>query len=246
MTEEPIEGPVPRFELAGWGELGITAGITGRGHRTPPFDLGLGGSQTPVGRVLDHWREFHQSLAGFSGMVVSRQIHGTEIHWHDRIAGLLIQDGADGHGTETAGVLLAVTVADCIPVYLVDPRSRRAVLVHAGWRGVAAGILGKAVRLLEAKGSPARHLIVHCGVGICGSCYEVGCEVFEGCGVPAPANGRGNLDLRARLVEQARSIGVVNVSTSQFCSRHDGALFFSHRGSGGGDGRMVAYLGLTA
>ncbi|MGQ0701615.1 MAG: polyphenol oxidase family protein [Gemmatimonadales bacterium] len=243
MTELPVQGPVPRFELAPWGELGIVAGITGRGGGEPPFDLGLGGSSTPVGRVMDNWRRFQASLTGFAGVVVSRQVHGTQIRWHEQINGFLIQYRADGHGTGTAGVLLAVTVADCIPIYLADPSHRVAVLVHAGWRGVAGGILGRALELLELKGSRAEDLLVHCGVGICGACYEVGPEVFTRCGITVPPTGKGPLDLRACLAEQARAKGAGKVSTSPFCSRHDSTLFFSHRGSGGRDGRMVAYLG---
>jgi len=52
------------------------------------------------------------------------------------------------------------------------------------------------------------------------------------------------MDLRALLVGQGRRLGIGNISTSALCSAHDSALFFSHRASGGADGRMVAYLGL--
>jgi copper oxidase (laccase) domain-containing protein len=74
----------------------------------------------------------------------------------------------------------------------------------------------------------------------------VGSEVFAACGLGVPAGGKGTLDLRALLAEQAVHLGVKHISTSQLCSRHDGPRFFSHRGSGGRDGRMVAYLGLLA
>lgn len=244
MTEVPVGGAVPRFELAGWREqFGVAAGITGRGDG-PPFDLGLAGAEAPVGQVMDRWRSLRKSLPEFSGMVVSRQVHGTEILWHECAGGLQIHDGVDGHATDRTGLLLAVTAADCIPVYLVDPVQRMVCLVHAGWRGVAGGILGRGVELLVRRGSTVDNLLVHCGVGICSACYEVGSEVFTGCGLAVPPGGRGGLDLRARVAEQAIHMGVKHVSTSQFCSKHDAALFFSHRGSGGRDGRMVAYLGL--
>lgn len=244
MTEVPVGGAVPRFELAGWREqYGVAAGITGRGEGQP-FDLGLAGTEVPVGQVMDRWGNLRRSLPEFSGAVVSRQVHGTEILWHQGAAGLQIHEGADGHATERSGLLLAVTAADCVPLYLVDPSERRIALLHAGWRGVAGGILRRGVALLTARGSRVDSLLVHCGVGICGACYEVGSEVFTGCGLATPAGGKGALDLRGVLVEQARALGVKHISTSQFCSRHDSGLFFSHRGSGGRDGRMVAYLGL--
>ena len=245
MPEVPVAGPVPRFELSEWREqFGVVAGITGKGDGNSPFDLGLAGSRSPVGRVMDRWRLLQETQPEFSGVVVSRQVHGTELVWHDRARGLTILEGWDGHATDSPGILLAVTVADCIPVYVVDPVARRIALLHAGWRGVASGILAKGVALLTRKGSRVENLLVHCGVGICGLCYEVTSEVMAGCGVAPPPEGRGLLDLRRVLQEQAAHTGVQKSSTSQFCSKHDERLFFSHRGSQGADGRMVAYLGL--
>jgi copper oxidase (laccase) domain-containing protein len=87
-------------------------------------------------------------------------------------------------------------------------------------------------------------LIMHCGIGICGVCYEVGSEVMRGCGAAAEGSGPWHLDLRATLVEQARGIGVSRVTTSSWCSAHHRPEFYSHRASQGADGRMVAYLGL--
>jgi YfiH family protein len=243
MTEAPVPGPVPRFELAEWrARFGVVAGITGRGG-APPFDLGLSGA-SPIGEVLGRWRLLQSSLPEFSSITVSRQVHGTEVLWHDRGHGMVLLEGVDGHATGAAGLLLAVTAADCIPVYLLDPVRRSLALLHAGWRGVAAGILARGITLLCQHGSAVENLLVHCGVGICGLCYEVKSEVFRACGVTPPAAGAGGLDLRGILSEQATHIGVENVSTSHFCSKHDGALFFSHRGSAGADGRMVAYFGL--
>ena len=244
MDEVAVAGEVPRFELEEWRrKYGVVAGVTGRGSGVP-FDLGLAGVHAPVGAVLERWRALVRTFPGFSGTVVSRQIHGTELFWHEAARGLVLLEGADGHATRTPGLLLAVTAADCVPVYLLDPERRAIMLLHAGWRGVAGRILPKGLRLLAELGTPVENLLVHCGVGICGFCYEVTSEVFSACGVAAPDSGRGPLDLRAVLAEQALNMGVEEVSTSQFCSRHHGELFFSHRGSGGADGRMVAYLGL--
>jgi YfiH family protein len=244
MVEVAIEGPVPRLELADWrDQFGILAGITRRGGEDSPFDLGLGGTAAPVGAVLDRWRGFRRSVPGFSGVVVSQQVHGTVVSWHHSMAGLVIDGDGDGHATATPGTLLAVTAADCVPVYLADPVARLIALVHAGWRGTAGGILGQALDLLAVHGSHVENVSIHCGVGICGRCYEVGAEVFTGLGLPVPAGGKGHLDLRRMLGEQARRRGVDKVSTSQFCSAHDPG-FFSHRASRGADGRMVAYLGI--
>ena len=245
MPERRVAGQVPRFELLEWKErFGVLAGITGRGEESPPFDLGLGGQAAPVGEVLARWRTFRASLPSFHAAVIARQVHGTTVLWHDAAAGLVLRGDADGHATATPGILLTVTVADCIPVYLIDPSHRTIALLHAGWRGTAADILGRGVDLLTAHGSSPDDLVVHCGIGICGPCYEVGREVFQGCGLAVPSDGKGPLDLRGLLAGRARARGVGEVSLSPYCSAHDQGVFFSHRASRGEDGRMVAYLGL--
>jgi len=118
-------------------------------------------------------------------------------------------------------------------------------LLHAGWRGTAGGILTRGVqRLLGETGADSRDIVMHCGVGICGACYEVGSEVMTGCGLPADGSGPWHIDLRERLAAQAAELGLTSVSRSPWCSAHDRSRFYSHRASGGADGRMVAYLGM--
>jgi YfiH family protein len=152
----------------------------------------------------------------------------------------------DGHVTTSRGVLLTVTIADCIPVYLSEVGGRGVALLHAGWRGIAGGILERGVRLLAGStGSRASSIAMHCGVGICERCYEVGREVMDGCGRPADGVGPWHLDLRQVLVKQGEELGLVEISTSGRCTRCQHDLFFSHRASAGSDGRQVAYLGLT-
>src|SRR5438270_822639 len=78
-----------------------------------------------------------------------------------------------------------------------------------------------------------------------GACYELGSEVL------AQLSGRaetepGRVDLRQVLVEQGRALGLGEISTSGWCSAHDREHFFSHRASGGRDGRMIAYVGLPS
>jgi copper oxidase (laccase) domain-containing protein len=67
---------------------------------------------------------------------------------------------------------------------------------------------------------------------------------MAGCGVATDGPGPWHLDLRERLAAQAQRQGIRQVSTSGWCSAHDRSFFYSHRGSRGTDGRMVAYLGV--
>jgi copper oxidase (laccase) domain-containing protein len=231
--------------LAAWREeLGLVAGITGRGaDQGRGFDLGLW-TDAPVGEVMGRWRAFRATLGAFDAVVLGNQVHGVEVMTAGPGRGWIQVEGVDGWVTTTPGVLLTVTVADCVPVYLAAPR-RGVALLHAGWRGVAGGILGRGIeRLTAVSGVPVADIVMHCGVGICGDCYEVGSEVLEACGLPAGRAGPGHLDLRGRLAGEARALGVGTVTRSSWCSAHDRTHFYSHRASHGADGRMAAYLGM--
>ena len=245
VRERPVEGgAVPRLEVPGWRErYGIVAGLTTRGAPGEPWDLGLTGT-APVGRVIAQWSALRAAEPGFPLAVLGRQVHGTEVAWHDQGRGWLLLDGVDGHATASAGVLLTVTVADCTPIYLVDTDTGSLALLHAGWRGASSRVLDRGIRLLAGRsGTRVENITMHCGVGICGDCYEVGSGVFSAFRLPPPDGGKGLLDVRAELLKQAEALGIGAVSCSPWCSGHDGELFHSHRRSGGADGRMIAYLG---
>jgi YfiH family protein len=242
LAEHPVSDTrVPRFALTEWrSSYGLVAGVT---SRQGGFDLGLT-SRDPAG-AEERWQSLRTAFSpSFSTIVVSRQVHGTALaRAGARADGLRILDGFDGHVTLEPGVLLAVTVADCVPVYLAEPASGAVALIHAGWRGVAAGILERGLAELEAVSkAPAADIVMHCGVAICGECYEVGPEVAEAVLGSRP-NGPDRLDLRAALAERAWGLGLRTITVSPHCTAHGRDAFFSHRGSGGMDGRMAAYLG---
>ncbi len=231
------------YELDEWRkEFDLVAGITSADE-----DLALVSDQ-PSEVVLERWERFRYSERHrFHSFVVARQVHSAVVRTHrEAHQGLLVVDGVDGHVTDMAGVLLTVTVADCIPIYIASPETGVIGLFHAGWRGVAAGILEAGVaHLCETAEASVENLVIHCGVGICGECYEVGSEVLS------VVSGRrcsdaGSLDLRDELVRRAASLGVERVSISSWCSFHDDQLFHSHRRSHGSNSRMVAYLGRPA
>jgi YfiH family protein len=245
--ESPIPGVVPRYGLADWRERwGIVAGITGRGDGpVPGFDLGLW-TREPVGEVMERWLLFRRAEAGFDRFVLGHQVHGASIAWHVRGAGWTWLEGLDGHLTRDAGVLLLITVADCVPVYMAVP-GKAVGLLHAGWRGTAAGILPRGIALIATGADVApSEIVMHLGVSICGSCYEVGSEVMMACGVATEGPGPWHLDLRRLLADQARCAGVGEITVSAWCSAHDRSRFYSHRASGGRDGRMVAFVGMPA
>ena len=246
LREVPVpDAAVPRMELAEWASrYGLVAGITTRGHG---FSLGLW-SEENVGQVMSRWRAVGAAVRPrFPGVILAHQVHGTTVQWHSATPdGWLIVDGVDGHATGARGLLLTVTVADCIPVYVAAPQKGVIALLHAGWRGTAGGILERGVALVKRMAfARSADIVIHCGVGICGECYEVGSEVlsqFSGRAERAP----GHVDLRSALAQQAQALGVGGITLSPWCSAHDREHFFSHRASGGRDGRMIAYAGLPA
>lgn len=247
LSEEPVEGTVPRWEVPGWREkFGVVAGVTGRGPAGGTgFDLGLRAA-APVGEVMGRWDSFLVAEPGFSGAVLGRQVHGRVVMSHSiGYPGWIQVAGVDGHVTGIQGLLLLVTVADCVPIYLYDTVSKVIGLLHAGWRGVAGGILPAGLdRMVEAHGCSVENIVMHCGVAISGPCYEVGNEVMERFGIPPVGSGRQHLDLRSQLVAQAVGLGVRGVTVSGHCTARDARHFFSHRRSRGQDGRQVAYIGI--
>lgn len=244
VQEQPAPGGPPRLTLPEWDAHGITAGITTRGDG---FNLGLA-TPEPAEHVLARWRSLQAFFAErFPTLHLGLQVHGARVLTHGAgPAGWIIRDGVDGHVSRAPGTLLTVTVADCVPVYLAHPPTRSVALLHAGWRGIAAGILEEGTRALcRTADCGVESIVMHCGVGICGDCYEVGPEVPKALGLPVPT-GRSRVDLRAALVRRANALGLRRVSVSAWCTAHDRDRFFSHRASGGRDGRMVAWVGVPA
>lgn len=236
---------VPLHVHPGWRDRfpWLVQGVTGRGDGERSFDLacfGLGGGDA----VWRRWREVAGSL-GMPRVVQGRQVHGATVRLHRAgPPGIHLAPDVDGHLTTDPGVLLTVTVADCVPVFLVAPRRRAAGLLHAGWRGVAAGVLRTGVEAFRDRlGVPSSDLRMHAGPAICGDCYEVGVEVHRALGRPDPG-GAAPVDLRAILVERALELGVPaeGISTSSLCTRCGDGTFYSHRG--GDRERQAALLGL--
>jgi YfiH family protein len=180
--------------------------------------------------------------------VHARQVHGAELWLHEvtHSPGLLVMDGRDGHLTGAPGLLLSVGVADCVPVFLVAPGARAVALVHAGWRGTAAGIVERAVeRLHDEWDVLPGELWLHCGPAICGECYEVGPEVHEAIHPDrSPPAGRAPIDVRAAIAARGIRLGIpaAQVSVSTHCTRCGDPEFFSHRG--GSSARQMGVLGI--
>ena len=232
---EPAEFLAGAEIIESFRPFGITAFTTGRA--TGSFSMQ---SDEPARDVSARWNALRARLGGPAvRLATAAQVHGRDVLIHgEGWRGWLRGDAADGHLSAERGTAMAVTVADCVPVFIVHPAGAAAV-VHSGWRGTEARITGAAITQLAALGFPADELLVHCGPAICGRCYEVSADVaMRLTGIPAQQPTR--VDLRAIIAEHARACGVRRISLSAFCTRCDNDRFFSHRA--GDAGRQLGVL----
>ncbi|HEU4565367.1 MAG TPA: polyphenol oxidase family protein [Gemmatimonadaceae bacterium] len=225
---------VAREEIGELSALGVVAFTTTRAAGT----FGTQGTEA-VGETMGRWWRLVDELRTLAPrFATARQVHGSRVVEHgDGWEGWLRVGAADGH-VAGRGTALAVTIADCVPVFVAHP-SGAVALLHSGWRGTAARILEQGIAALARRGLAPRDLGVHLGPAICGACYEVSPEVYgqlTGCSVDVPTT----VDLRAVIAGQARAAGVTRISVSAWCTRCHNDRFFSHRA--GDAGRQLGVI----
>lgn len=151
--------------------------------------------------------------------------------------------GADALATRASGLPLAITSADCVPLVLASSSDPTIVVVHAGWRGLAAGILARVVALFDR----AHDVAVAIGPAIGPDHYEVGGDVVAAVeraplssAVATRAGDRFALDLVGTARGTLARAGVEHVSDTGLCTACERSRFFSHRADGGRTGRQIA------
>lgn len=233
---EPLE------PLAGIARLVMTTRAGGLSR--PPYDsLNLG---SHVGDVPERVRLNRLSVQkilgrGLRDPVVAEQVHGTraavvgELHagtrWQQPEKSLA---STDALVTAAPRLPLVTLVADCVPVALVDPVRQVASVVHAGWRGAAAGVLESSLAAMKHTwGTLPEDVTAWIGPAIGPCCYEVGAEVFENFAADSqPAGpGKARLDLAAAVRRRLTAAGLLeeNLTGLSLCTACHPDLFFSHR-----------------
>jgi YfiH family protein len=180
-----------------------------------------------------------------------KQAHGTQIVAADSVETLAAPPPeADGSCTTNPNVVCAVLTADCLPILLCDQCGTQVAAVHAGWRGLAAGVVEAAVAALQ---KPAGHLLAWLGPAIGPQAFEVGNEVvraFVELDEQARAafqpndNGRwmANLYLLAR--QRLARLGVERIYGGKWCTFSEPDRFYSYRRENK-TGRMASLIWLT-
>jgi YfiH family protein len=195
--------------------------------------------------VVENRRRLAASIGHDPGSVaMGWQVHGDEVlEWDGPPReGGYAHVGADlprvdGHTTTARGVPLLVLVADCLPLALVS--DDRVAMLHCGWRGLAAGIIERALARFD---EPPRAVL---GPSIGPCCYEVGEEVLaQFSHLTAVANGR-MLSLHLIAQQQLFAGGVTKIDAFPLCTSCRADLFFSHRRDGGVTGRQAGLVWLT-
>jgi YfiH family protein len=243
-------------------EHGFKHGFSPRagGVSQPPYaSCNLGRA---VGDNLEHVAENHRRFAEAVGYAPEALFELSQVHGRDvrevrpgedpKVVRSESGDGLVG----LDGAVVGVRTADCVPVLVADTETRRVAALHAGWRGVALGVVPAGVeRLVAASGAPRERLIAAVFPHIAVCCFEVSDDVAaqlvaaSGAGESAPLVEQGprgkphvNLEAVVRLQLMAAGLPTENIDVVPGCTRCDAARFFSFRRDGRASGRHLTAI----
>jgi len=264
-VQNPSETISPRntggiARLVPWREPALVAGFLGRdgGVSTGAFasmNLSELVGDDPA-HVAENWRRLHALLAPKLTFARLRQVHGNEVVVVTR-GNLDHRPRADAMVTREIGIVLGIFTADCVPVLLSAPRERVCGAMHAGWRGVIAGIAGAGVRAMNSLGAAPGSIRAALGPSIGACCFEVDRELADRFVAEIPGArrhrregraGKAYLDLRAILRDQLIAAGVAPDAIENVgpCTRCACAQYFSRRAAGGAiTGLQLSFAGFA-
>ncbi|MEE4186642.1 MAG: peptidoglycan editing factor PgeF [Gammaproteobacteria bacterium] len=236
--------PLPAWQQADWQDVAnVTAGFT---TRTPgavagaAADYGDSNLALHVGDDAESVRRNRSRLIESAGLPAAprwlEQVHGIAVLHADSISG---GEQGDAAWTATPGVVCAVLTADCLPVVFAERRGRMVAVAHAGWRGLAAGVLEAALQPFRAAGISATDIRAWLGPAISAAVYEIDAPVRNAVLQSTPGGvacfkpgrpGHWYCDLYALARVRLRAAGVATVSGGEHCTFRDGR-FYSYRRS---------------
>ena len=230
----------------------------------PCAELNLGHHRhdTPEA-VAENYDRFCAALGtDRDSLVLTHQVHEATVRTAAR--GDILPDlfapipyEADGLITNEPGLCLTIYYADCVPVFLYDPKKKVIAAVHSGWRGTALAIAAKAAgKMREEYGSDPADILAAIGPAIGSCCFETHNDVTDamlaafGDGVRpfcVPLdNGKFSVDLKGIIAWQLKGAGLkqANISTLPLCTACHPELYWSHRRLGDARGNQAAMLQL--
>ena len=232
------------------GVRALTSTRRGLGVSQAPFDafnLGSRCGDDPEA-VMENRRQLETALQLPSPPHWLRQVHGIDVvrfdlpfplageGWGE--GGVVDEPEADASVTATSGTVLAILTADCLPVVFADRHGSEIAAAHAGWRGLADGVLESTVAAMR---TPANDIVAWLGPAAGPDAYEIGEEVFEAfmsddagasAAFASTRPGHWNVDLYALARRRLAAVGVTDVHGGGLCTISDPSRFFSHRRDG--------------
>lgn len=257
MTASPVAAASLPLLAAPWSVPGVGAAMSTRGGgvSAAPWDslnLGAGVGDNPQA-VAANRRRFVAALGG-ARPVWLRQVHGKDVLRLDAATPEHPDAAADACWTSERGIACIVGAADCLPVLLARSDGAAVGAAHAGWRGLAAGVVEGLVEAI-CEGSGCRPAVLCAWLGPCigPQRFEVGADVLQAFGTqPAPhdlphfafrpradGSARWLADLQGLAAQRLRVMGVADVQATSACTASDASRFFSFRREGR-TGRMAA------
>jgi len=256
-VSRPADWLAPGWRVAGVGALMTTrSGGLGSG---PYATMNVGAAVGDDAGVVAANRALLADATG-AAPVFLRQVHGTRVvrvGCADAAAGAPVHE-ADAVVTNEAGVACVVQAADCLPVLLAAPGGRAVAAAHAGWRGLASGVVEAAVdAVCEVAGCAPHDVAAWLGACIGPGAFEVGEDVLmafggsadgadvEGGRFKAKGSAKWLADLAGLARDRLATAGVVQISGGAWCTASDASRFFSYRRDGV-TGRMAAAVWIDA
>lgn len=215
-----------------------------------PYDelnLALGSGDDPDS-IRENWRLLLADFAPGAELADMRQVHGNTVEVLEPGGDRSAPPECDGVVAAQAGVVLAVRVADCVPVLLADAAAGVIGAAHAGRPGLASGVVPATVARMRSLG--AERITAWMGPHVCGACYEVPAEMQEAVAAAEPASrattswGTPSLDIGAGVRAQLEREDVEVVDVSR-CTRESPDLY-SHRRDGERAGRLAGLVRLRS
>jgi YfiH family protein len=252
--------------LTAWDDPQLVHGFLGRlgGVSAGPYEslnLAYWVGDNPA-HVDENWRRLREVIfktsyktSGEAPIARCHQVHGTKVRVVTR-ENLAEKPEGDGMVTAAAGIMLAVASADCVPILMVDEACKVVGAIHAGWRGVLAGIAEEGVRAMTLLGAAPGGIRAALGPSIGQCCFEVdddlahrfarevaGSERHSRSGGP----GKSHLDLRAIVTDQLLRMGLPRESISNAgpCTKCANDRFFSRRANPS-SGLQLSFIGIGA